>query len=1096
MNISFKNVVKVSRLYAVFQFIAFTGLTYADGTQLLRQPSVSDEGIAFVHANDVWVVGREGGTARRLTTAEGGETDPKFSPDGNWIAFSGEYHGNQDVFIVSANGGEPIRLTWHPGADVVMGWTPDGTEVVFRSGREAQPTRLWTFYTVPVEGGLPAAMDIPQAYDGEISEDGRYIAYQEIGFWDPEWRNHRGGQAKPISIVDLETYELTLTPRGRERHMSPVWMDGQVYYLSEADWASNIWRFDPSTGVDEQLTFHWQFDVKDLGAGDGVVIYEQGGFLHELNASNGETRQLDIVAQGDLNFARRRWEQVPATALESASLSPTGQRALFENRGEILTVPVEEGTWRNLSNNAAAADRYPAWSTDGQSIAYFSDAQGGEYQLVISDQTGIGEPRYITIPEPTFFLHPVWAPGDQYIAFTDADMRLLMINVETEEVVHIDTERYAHPERSLQPVWSPDGKWIAYPRRLDNHHRAIFVYSVDSAEVSQITDGMADVRTPVWDDSGEYIWFLASTEFGLNVGWLDMTSIDHPINYALYFGILSKNGASPLLPKSGDEPAVLGDDLEEESDSQERGLIEFDVDGFMNRVVATSLPVGSYQSLVSGPKGSVFVLEQVTATATNPDSAGPRVDLLKFSFDEDKVQKFDTVQFATTSHDRAKLLVRSGPSWKVMDTDRPPQGESSTALDVSGLRVQIDPKAEWAQLFREGWRYMRDYLYVDNQHGAPWDEVWEWYSPWLEHVRHRSDLNYVLDIVSGEIAVGHSYVRGGDYPDIENIPVGLLGANLISNRGGFQISRIFTGESWNPGLIAPLAIPGIDVDENDYLIAVNGVDISEVANPYELFEGTAGQQVQLLVNDTNSRRGAHEIIVEPIRNEGQLRTWAWVEGNRKIVDELSAGQLAYVWLPNTAQGGYENFNRLYFSQQDKLGAVIDERNNGGGSAADYIVDIMARDLKGYFNSPVGDRKPFTQPMAGLFGPKVMIINGRAGSGGDLMPYLFRLQEVGPLIGTRTWGGLVGTWDTPPLIDGGRYVAPRGGFFDLDGNWAIEGEGIEPDIWVEQDPKAVIEGGDPQLEAAIIEALRLLETEGVELAPEPAAPIRYRRPDRN
>ncbi len=1082
-------------------FASFSSWTMANGTQLLRQPTVSASGIAFVHANDVWVVGREGGSARRLTTAEGGETDPKFSPDGSLVAFTGEYHGNQDVYVVSTNGGEPTRLTWHPGADVVMGWTPDGESILFRSTRKTEPTKVWTFYTVPLDGGLPEATAIPQAYDGEMSEDGRYMAYQEIGFWDPEWRNHRGGHARPISIVDLETYEQTLTPQGSERHMSPVWLGGQVYYLSEADWASNIWRFDPETGANEQLTYHWQFDVKDLDGGDGVIVYEQGGHLHELDPATGTRRQLEIYAEGDLNFARRRWEDVPATGLQNATLSPTGQRALFEHRGEILTVPVEDGSWRNLTSNSGAAERYPGWSTDGQQIAYFSD-ESGEYQLVITDQTGLGEKRIIDIPEPTFFFQPTWSPGDGHIAFTDTDMRLLVVDTSNGELSHVDTERFAHPERSLQPAWSPDGKWIAYARRLDNSHRAIFVYNVDTDETHQITDGMADAITPVWDAGGEYLWFLASTNLGLNVGWLDMTSYDRPIKYALYLGLLSEEGKSPLLPKLGDEPAVNEEDGDEESDSEaESGEssnpsvldpIDVDVAGFMDRIVATSLPVTQYQGLLPAPAGSVFVLQ------TQPDvgvAGPPQATLKKFTIDDQEAEEFGSVNFATASFDRKKMLIRSGSSWQVLSTDRPPRDGDQSNLDVSGLRVQLNPRDEWAQLLKESWRYMRDFLYVDNQHGAPWDQIWSWYSPWLEHVSHRSDLNYLMDIVSGEIAVGHSYVRGGDYPDLDNVPVGLLGADLISDQDGVRIDRILTGEDWNPGLTAPLAIPGLDVAEGDFLVAVNGVDVSEVDNPYELFEGTAGRQVQLLLNDSPSRQNAREVVVEPITNDGQLRTWAWVENNRRIVDEMSDGQLAYVWLPNTAQGGYDNFNRMYFAQQHKRGAVIDERNNGGGSAADYIVDLMDRELRGYFNSPVGDRRPWTQPMAGIFGPKVMIINERAGSGGDLMPYLFRLQEVGPLVGTRTWGGLVGTWDTPPLIDGGRYVAPRGGFFDLDGNWAVEDQGIAPDIWVEQVPEQVIQGGDPQLEAAIAEALRLLETEAVELKPEPAPPIRWRRPER-
>jgi tricorn protease len=416
-------------------------------------------------------------------------------------------------------------------------------------------------------------------------------------------------------------------------------------------------------------------------------------------------------------------------------------------------------------------------------------------------------------------------------------------------------------------------------------------------------------------------------------------------------------------------------------------------------------------------------------------------------------------------------------------------------MALDGLRVRIEPREEWGQMLRDGWRFMRDFLYVDNTHGAPWDDVWDWYSAWLPDVDHRSDFNQLLDMVSGEVAVGHSYVRGGDYPDLQNPRTGLLGADLEEEDGFYRIARIYDAEHWNPGLRGPLADPGLGVEEGDWLVGIDGRPLRAPTNPYELLEGTAGRVITLAVNDAPSLDGAREVVVEPVGSESQLRGTAWIEDNRRTVDEMSDGRLAYVYLPNTGRGGFTSFNRMYFAQQDRSGAVIDERNNGGGSAADYMVEVMDRQLFGYFNSRVPGHRPFTQPMAALWGPKVMIINERAGSGGDLLPYLFRFHEVGPLVGTRTWGGLVHTADTPPLIDGGRFVAPRGGFYDVDGNWAIEGEGVAPDIEVHQDPAAVIAGRDPQLEAAVAEALRLLETRAVQLVPEPDPPVRYRRPAR-
>ncbi|MGK7311028.1 MAG: S41 family peptidase [Candidatus Longimicrobiales bacterium M2_2A_002] len=1087
------------------------------GTRFLRQPDVSATRIAFVHANDIWTVGRDGGRARRLTSARGAETDPHFSPDGRWIAFTGEYAGDEDVYVVAADGGQPVRLTWHPGSDVAQGWTPDG-RILFRSSRDGAPTRLWRFWTVSPEGGLPTPLALPQAYEGEMSADGRWVAYQEIGYWDPEWRNYRGGQAQPAAVVSTSTWERSTAPQlDGERHMAPVWLDGRVYYMSERDYASNVWSWDPGSGDEEQHTFHADFDVKSLGAGGGVVVYEQAGYLHELDPATGETRQLVVHADADQNWARPRWEEVPSTELRDVRLSPTGKRAVFEQRGEIFTAPAGEGSWRNITRSPGVADRHPVWSPDGERIAWFSD-EGGEYGLVVADQLG-RDMRRIPIPDPTFFFQPTWSPDGTRLAFTDTDYRVLILELESGDLTHVDTDRYAHPERSTNPVWSPDSRWIAYARRLDTQFRAVFVHDTRTGETHQLTDGMADAIDPVWDASGDYLWFLASTDFGLNTGWLDMTSYDRPVTRALYLAVLDADDPSPFLPQSAEEGdegdagfAVSdGSDGEAESGGEagSRGgpdggsarqgggaggpdadvVVSIDFDGIERRILgAPGLPVRNHVALVPGPAGQVFVLESV------PNEQGATVH--RYSVEDREATEFMTgVQTLVASHDRKKVLVGSGPSWRVVDAAGPPPGAAGgEALELADLRVKVDPKAEWAQMLRDGWRFMRDFLYVDNVHGAPWDDVWQWYSAWLPDVEHRSDFNHLLDMLSGEVAVGHSYVRGGDYPELDSPRTGLLGVDIEEDDGFYRITRVYTGEDWNPDLIGPLAHPGMGVEAGDYIVAIQGEPLRAPDNPYRLLEGTAGRVISVAINDRPSLEGARELWVEPTSSENGLRTWAWVTDNQERVDELSGGRLAYVWLPNTGGGGYTFFNRMYFAQQDRDGAIIDERNNGGGSAADYIVEVLDRELTGYFNSRTEDRTPWTQPMAGLFGPKVMVINERAGSGGDLLPYLFRFKDIGPLVGTRTWGGLVGTWDTPPLIDGGRFVAPRGGFFDVDGEWAVEGVGVAPDIEVRNDPAPVIAGRDPQLEAAVAEALRLLETEGVELQDEPPAPVRWRRPE--
>lgn len=1066
----------------------------AQGTRLLRDPDVGPDHIVFVHANDLWLAPRAGGDALRLTSDEGAETDPAFSPDGRWIAFTGQYAGNTDVYVIPATGGEPVRLTWHPGADVVQGWTPAG-DIMFQSGREGQPTRLWRFYTVGREGGLPQPMAVPQAFQGEMSADGAWLAYQEIGLWDPEWRNYRGGQAQPVSVVSTRDWERRTPPWEGERHLAPVWMDGVVYYISERDWAGNVWSWNPQTGEERQLTHHADFDVKSLGAGYGVVVYEQGGYLHELSPSTGAARQLEIRVARDLNWARRRWEDVPANGLRDARLSPTGRRALFEYRGDLFTVPVENGSWRNITRTSGIADRHAVWSPDGERIAWFND-EGGEYGLVVADQYG-NDARRIPIPDPTFYFVPEWSPDGTRLAFTDTDYRVLVLDVASGDLTHVDTDRYAHPQRTMNPVWSPDSRWIAYSQRLDNQLRAIFVHDTETGETRQLTGGMADAITPVWDASGKYLYFLASTDYALNTGWLDMTSYDRPVTRSLYLALLRDGEASPFMPESDEEAEAEeeeGGDTPRERRQGAQGEppdVVIDFQGIARRIVsAPGLPSRNYAGLEPGPEGRVFVLEAV------PNQPGATVH--RYTVEDREAEQFlQRVSALTVSHDRQKLLYRSGSSWTVVDAGGgPPRNGGGDRLALNDLRIHIDPRAEWGQMLRDGWRFMRDFLYVDNVHGAPWNDVWAWYSPWLDDVNHRSDFNHLLDMVSGEVAVGHSYVRGGDYPDLTNPRTGLLGVDLEEVDGSYRITRIYSGEDWTPGLSGPLAVPGMDVSEGDYLVAIEGRELRAPTNPFMLLEGTAGRTITVTVNDRPSTNGARTLAVEPVGNEGQLRSWAWVEHNRRLVDELSDGRLAYVYLPNTGRGGYTYFNRMYFAQQDRQGAVIDERNNGGGSAADYIVDVLDRQLTGYFNSRAGDRKPFTQPMAGLFGPKVMVINERAGSGGDLLPYLFRFKEVGPLVGTRTWGGLVGTWDTPPLIDGGRFVAPRGGFFDVNGEWAVEAEGVAPDIEIRNDPKPVIAGRDPQLERAVQEALRLLQTERVVLEAEPPAPVRWKRPKRN
>ena len=1069
-------------------------------TRLLRQPTISETHIAFAYANDIWIVGRTGGDARRLTTFQGQEADPHFSPDGRMLTFTAQYEGNTDVYAVPIEGGAPRRLTWHPIPDFAIGWTPDGAGVVFRSARTNAPVPYGNFWTVPLKGGLPEELPIPRGFTGAYSPDGARFAYQHIALIDAEWRGYRGGQTQPVWILNMDDFSLEEVPWDGTNDLDPVWLGDRIYFLSDRDWAMNLYSYDPGSQEVTQVTHHVEFDIKSLGAGGGALVYEQAGYIHLYEPVRGESTRVDITVRGDFPWLRPHWEEV-GEALTNASLSPTGVRALFEGRGEIFTVPTEEGDWRNLTRSPGVADRNPAWAPDGQRIAWFSDA-GGEYRLMIGSQDGLEEARAIEIPEPTVFFTATWSPNSEYLAFTDTDLNLWHVEVEGGTVTKVDTDQFAHPLRTIDPVWSPDSRWLAYAKRLENQFHAVMIYSVEEHQSRQLTDGLSDAMAPAWDAGGKYLYFLASTNLGLNTGWLDMSSYERPVRRALYLAVLPADEPSPFLPKSDEEHEDEdGEDQEDEESTDEEStdedaseddtetVVRIDWDGIDQRILATAVPSKNYVGLVAGAEGVVFFGE---LSNTPSFDMPPEATLHRYNLSDNEASPFlSPVRGYQISADGKKLLYRSGSNWGVVETTGEPSvGDGTIDTDV---RMRVDPRAEWRQIFREAWRYQRDFLYVENLHGADWDEVYRKYAPWVEHLAHRSDLTYLLDVLGGEVSIGHSFTGGGDNPEVTPVPIGLLGVDLEVDQGRYQIARIYSGENWNPTLRSPLSAPGIDVSQGDYILEVDGRDLRAPANPYSVFEGTVDRQVALRVNDRPSVEGSRLVHVLPVASEIALRSRAWVEGNRKKVEELSDGRLAYAWLPNTSVAGYNYFNRYYFAQQHKEGAVIDERFNGGGSAADYMIDIMDRELMGFFNSPVADRKPFTLPGAGLWGPKVMIINESAGSGGDLLPYMFRARGIGPLVGTRTWGGLVGIWDVPPLIDGGGITAPRGGFFGLDGDWGVENEGVEPDITVVMTPAEVIAGRDPQLERAVQEALHLLETQKVEIREEPPPPVRVRRP---
>jgi tricorn protease len=1107
------------------------------GTRLLRTPTVSATQIAFAYAQNIWVTPRAGGQARRVTSFQGQTSSPHFSPDGNWIAFSGDYAGNLDVYLVAAEGGEPKRLTWHPGGDVVQGWTPDGKSILFSSTRATwTPSGAPRFWTVSAQGGVEEPMALPRAFQGKISPDGSRIAYRMNNSWDDERRNYRGGQNRPVWIVDLKTYDLVSPPWTDSKDIDPVWVGDTVYFISDRDGVANIWSFHPGTKKLAQVTNFNDFDVKTMDSGAGSIVFEQAGYVHELDPKNGRARIVNITVSGDFPWMMPRWEDV-SNRITNLEISPTGKRVLVEARGEIFTIPVEKGDVRNLTNSSSSAERDPAWSPDGKFISYFSD-KSGEYRLYIESQDGLAPPREIVLEKPTHYYTASWSPDSKKLLFSDTNLHVWVVDVASGKAKSVGNDPWMVPQRTLNPVWSPDSKWVAYASRLRSMYHAIFISNAETGETKQVTDGLADAVWPAWDANGKYLWFLASTDFGLGSQWLDMTSYDREENFGLYLAVLKKGDSSPLLPESDEDrgvgtgrratipgacpndpvtpgtgDAAPGDQPAPAPRAQRPPVnVQIDFDGLSKRIVSVSgVPERQYSSLQSGVDGTVFYLESTRAQGAGT-AAGAGNELIRYRTCDRRATTFaSSVAAYTVSADGRKIVYRAAagggganvpaggrppaPSLFVVDADRMPPQAGQGRVNYS-LRMYLEPAAEFKQIFNEGWRNQRDYFYVPNLHGTDWKRDREMYGAMLPYVRHRADLNYLLDMMGAETAIGHSYVRGGDMPEVPQVQGGLLGADFTIENGRYKVTRIYDNENWNPELRSPLAVPGANVDVGDYILAINGIELKAPDNIFRLLDGTANRQTSLTVNDKPVMEGARNVTIVPVVSEQALRTRAWVESNRRLVEKLSDGQLAYVYLPNTGQGGYSSFNRYYFAQQEKKGVVIDERFNGGGSAADYIVDVLGRDFDGYFNNVAGDRYPFTSPSAGIWGPKVMIINEMAGSGGDLMPYMFKRRKIGPLVGKRTWGGLVHTADTPPFIDGGSMIAPRGGFFTRDGRWAVENEGVPPDIDVENWPKDVIAGRDPQLERAVAEAMRMLKERAVDrMTKEPPPPTWGVRPKR-
>jgi tricorn protease len=1050
-------------LRASVLFLLAVYLLPAEAT-LFQTPTVNQTHIVFAYAGDLWTVARGGGAAQRLTSGAGVESNPVFSPDGTTVAFTGEYDGNVDVFTIPAAGGVPKRLTWHPLPDSAVGWTPDSKRILFRSGR-LSTNNAERLFTVPREGGVGEPVPLFQAESGFFSPDGMRIAYTPLAPAFKIWKRYRGGRVSYISLATLNDSSVEKLPRENSNDFNPLWIGDSVYFLSDRSGPFTLFRYDVAKHQVRELIHNTGLDFKSASAGPGVIAYEQFGSIYLYDLKSGKSRKQEITLAGDLPEVRPHFAPA-ATAIRSSALSPTGLRAVFEARGDIFTVPAEKGDIRNLTHSTGSHERSPAWSPDGKSIAYFSD-EGGENALYVVVQDGKAPARKYTLaPNPSFYYEPVWSPDSKKIAYADKHLALWYIDLDKGTPVKVDTDKIFSQMGRQEPAWSPDSKWLTYTRSLENHMTGVFLYSLDTAQTRVITDGMSDVRYPSFDKSGKYLFFAASTDIGPSLGQgLARMGRSNPTS-SLYCVVLDKKLPSPLAPESDDEKVAEEKKPDEKKPDDKKPAVPtvtVDFDNIAQRTIALPLPPRDYEGITIGKAGILFAAEELPpdpAAAPGP----PTHTVYKFDLNTRKTDKLiDGVSSFDVSYNGEKMLVKKGQAWSILPIATPPKpGEG--VLKLESMEIRVDPTAEWREMYREAWRGERDFFYDPNYHGLDLAAAEKKYEPWLAVVSSRGDLNYLFSEMLGDLSVSHLFVAGGDQPNPKRVKGGLLGADYKIENGHYRFARVYDGESWNPQLRAPLTQPGVNAVNGEYLLSVRGVDLLPPQDIDQALEGTAGKSVILRVGPDPSGTGSREVTVVPVEDESALRNRAWIEENRRKVDQLSGGKIAYIYLPNTAAGGYTAFNRYFFSQLNRSAVLVDERFNGGGALADYVVDYLHRPLLNFVEGRDGERE--LMPYGAIFGPKAMLINEYAGSGGDAMPYYFKKMQIGPLIGKRTWGGLVRADRMPVLMDGGMITAPPIAIWSESGEWVAENKGVAPDIEVDQDPAAVRAGHDPQLERAV------------------------------
>lgn len=1060
----------------LFSFLALNISAQVDA-RLFQYPDVSKTHISFTYAGDVWIVSKEGGTAFRLTTAKGTEGFAKFSPDGSQLAFSGNYDGNVDLYVIQALGGLPKRITSHGMSDRIVDWFPDGKNLLFASSRESGKQRFGQFYRVSKDGGLPEKLPLPYAEFGSVSPDGKKIAFTTRTRMFRTWKRYLGGMAADIYIFDLEkkTSENILNNPANDE--IPMWKENKIYFLSDRDKNQryNIWVYDLTTKQNRQLTLFDKFDVHFPSIGENEIVFEAGGLLYLLDLSTEKIREVKVNVVTDGATLLTQNENVEKL-IQNFSILYNGSRALFEARGEIFSVPAENGAVINLTQSSGSAERYPAWSPNGKYVAYFSD-KNGEYQLTIRDIENPSSEKILTSFEDGFRYKIYWSPDSKKLAFIDQTMTVYYYDMDKGKSIKVDKQRWMY-EGNLQNFsvsWSSDSRYIAYEKELESRFSAIAIYDTKEDKIHQVTTGYYSDSSPVFDPDGKYLYFLTNRNFNPVYSDFDNTWI-YPNSTQIAAVTLLKETLSPLFPKN-DSIAVKkdeeskGDDKnsDEKKDSKKDEPkvkeVKIDFDGFEERAVILPPSAGNFGKIATVSGKLIF------HRVPNSGSADKKKPVMFYDLDKREEKTIvDDADAYQISADGKKILIAKQNSFSIVDVAADQKLDKK--LPTNQLEMTVVPKEEWKQIFNDVWRLERDFFYDKNMHGVDWKEMKKRYGALIENAVTRSDVNFIIGELIAELNASHTYRGGGDEETPLQRAVGYLGIDWELSNDAYRIKRIVNGAAWDTEVRSPLLASGLKVKEGDYILAVNGVKIDVTKDPWSAFEGLADKTVELTINNKPSTDGAWTIVVKTLSDETRLRNLEWIESNRKRVEEATDGKIGYIYVPSTGIDGQTELVRQFYAQFTKQGLIIDERFNNGGQIPDRFIELLDRKPLAFW--AVRDGSNWQWPPVANFGPKIMLINGWSGSGGDAFPDYFRKAKLGPLVGARTWGGLIGITGAPALIDGGSVTVPTFRMYDPDGKWFKEGHGVDPDIEVSEDPGMLSKGVDVQLERAIQEALRLLK----------------------